>query len=126
MTTINLYAAWIGILLGFLAGAIPGLFFQKENWLGGYSSWPRRMSRLGHISFFGLAFINLTYAASVHVMELQAPNIWPSRLFILGAITMPLVSYLSAYNKGFRHLFFLPVLCLATGAILFFFQEVLP
>ncbi|MBI5094463.1 MAG: hypothetical protein HZB26_18755 [Candidatus Hydrogenedentes bacterium] len=34
---------------------------------------------------------------------------WSSHLLILGAITMPLVCYLSAFIKPFRHLFFIPV-----------------
>ena len=55
MQTLHLYAAWIGIFMGFLAGAGLGLFFHRDGWLGGYSSWPRRMARLGHISFFGIA-----------------------------------------------------------------------
>ena len=42
METVNLYAAWAGILLGIVAGAVQGMFFHGENWLGGYTSWPRR------------------------------------------------------------------------------------
>jgi hypothetical protein len=61
MEILNFYAAWIGILLGFIAGAVLGLFFHDENWMGGYSSWRRRMSRLGHISFFAL-HTHLTYS----------------------------------------------------------------
>jgi len=50
----NLIAAWLGIPLGFGSGLVLGLFFQRENWLGGYSSPKRRLYRLAHISFFGL------------------------------------------------------------------------
>src|SRR5206468_12363049 len=52
---LNLLAAWSGILLGFISGLVFGLFFHREGWLGGYSSFKRRLYRLGHISFFGLA-----------------------------------------------------------------------
>ena len=31
MYMLNFYAAWIGILLGFVAGAVLGLFFHREN-----------------------------------------------------------------------------------------------
>ena len=41
--TIHLHAAWIGFLLGAVAGAVTGLFFHDEAWLGGYASWRRRM-----------------------------------------------------------------------------------
>jgi hypothetical protein len=123
---INLYAAWVGILLGFIAGAVHGLFFHDDMWLGGYGTWRRRMARLGHISLFGIAFINFAYALTVRSLGLHDTSLWPSRLFIVGAVTMPLVCYLSAYRKPFRHLFFVPVFSLIVGAIIFLFGEVRP
>ena len=118
MQTVHLYAAWIGIFMGFLAGAGLGMFFHREGWLGGYSSWSRRMARLGHISFFGIAFINLAYGVSLAVSENISESPYASILFICGAITMPLVCFLSAYRKAFRHLFFIPVLSLIIGTML--------
>ena len=105
---INLYAAWLSMLLGAVAGAIVGLFFYNKDFLGGYTSWPRRMIRLGHISFFGIGLINLSFALSVKPLELpQTPQI-PSILLIVAAVTMPLLCYLSAFKPLFRHLFFIP------------------
>ena len=63
-TDINVIAAWLGVLAGVLTGVASGLFFHREEWLGGYGSWPRRMMRLGHISFFGLGFLNMMLAVS--------------------------------------------------------------
>ena len=40
---------------------------------------------------------------------------WASTLLIVGAITMPLLCYLSAFRQPFRHLFFIPVLCVVCG-----------
>jgi len=125
MEILNFYAAWIGILLGFIAGAVLGLFFHNENWMGGYSSWRRRMARLGHISFFGIALINLLYSLSLTVFNVQITTPYPSYLFIAGAITMPLVCFLSAYNKKFRHVFPVPVICLVAGTLVFFINGVL-
>ncbi len=122
MEQYNLIAGWIGILLGFMAGAVLGLFFYKDDWLGGYSSWPRRMARLGHISFFGIALINLSFAFTIRFFDLQNVSIWSSRLFIVGAVAMPLICFLSAYQKNFRHLFPIPVLSLLIGVILFFIK----
>ena len=118
----NLLAAWVGILLGFVAGAVQGLFFHDDNWLGGYASWRRRMVRLGHISFFGLALINLTYAVSLRLLDRPGTGPWPSRLFIVGAIAMPLVCYLAAYRKSLRHLFPIPVIALLAGAVVFIYE----
>lgn len=119
MQIINFYAAWIGIFTGFIAGAIMGLFFHSDSWMGGYSSWQRRMARLGHISFFGIAFINLAYALSLTVFNITIETPYASFLFIAGAITMPLICFLSAYKKTFRHLFFIPVLSLVAGTLFF-------
>ena len=32
---INLAAGWIAILVGLLGGTLIGLFFHREDWLGG-------------------------------------------------------------------------------------------
>ena len=53
-SNLNLFLGWLWILLGFVSGMALGMFFHRENWLGGYGSFKRRMYRLGHISFFGL------------------------------------------------------------------------
>ena len=108
MAAINLYTAWAGIFLGCVAGALVGLFFHDENWLGGYTSWRRRMLRLGHISFFGIGIINLSFALTVHVLQIEDGLLLTSRLLIVGAVTMPLICYLSAIKKLFRQLFFIP------------------
>ena len=58
---IHLILAWLWIVLGFVAGFVLGLFFDREEWLGGYGSFRRRLYRLGHISLFGLGMINLMF-----------------------------------------------------------------
>ena len=125
MEKANLLAAWAGILLGFLAGAVQGLWFHREDWLGGYASWRRRMLRLAHISFFGIAFINLSFFVTVSHLEIETVSLLASRLLIAGAVSMPSVCYLSAFRKEFRHLFFIPVTCLVLGAGLFVFGSLL-
>ncbi len=115
----NIYAAWIGFLMGCLSGAVPGLFFYRKEWLGGYSSWPRRMIRLGHISFFGVGFLNLSFALTVRSLELESRLFWPSFLLILGSVSMPSVCYLSAWKPLFRYLFFMPALSLTLAIALF-------
>ena len=122
---LNFYAAWIGIFLGLCAGAVEGLFFHDDEWRGGYSSWRRRMVRLGHISFFGIGFINLAYALSVDYLVSSCPYRGPSWLLILGAVTMPLVCYLSAWRKIFRHLFFIPAGSVILGVAAFIYLEIL-
>jgi hypothetical protein len=124
--TINLYAAWIGFALGCVAGAVTGLFFHEKHWLGGYSSWPRRLIRLGHISFFGVGLLNLAFALSARAVGLDSRLTAASGLFLLGAVTMPLVCYLSAWRVTFRHLFFIPALSVTCGVVLFTWRLLTP
>ncbi len=112
MTTLNLTIGWLAILAGLLSGATIGLFFFKDEWLGGYSSWRRRMIRLAHISMVGTGLLNIAYALSVPALSFKSPTPIAGMLFIAGAIAMPTVCLLSAWRIAWRHLFAIPVLCL--------------
>jgi hypothetical protein len=117
----NLLAGWTSILLGFAAGAVPGLFFWREEWLGGYGSWRRRMIRLAHIAFFGLGFINLLFALTVTQLGLQSGAgwlRWSALLLAAGNVTMPAACYLAAWRQPFRLLFPVPVTCELAGVAL--------
>jgi hypothetical protein len=114
---INLVLAWTGILLGFGSGFLMGLNFQKENWLGGYSSWKRRLYRLGHISFFGLALMNLAfYFTAKNFSQLSHGIEIASFGFALGAISMPVCCAIMAHKPNWRAIFLVPVLSLMTAA----------
>ena len=120
MADINLVAAWTGILLGMAGGAALGLFFHGEEWLGGYGSWRRRLIRLGHISLFGLAFVNLAFSLTADRMgwgSAGPPGVEAaSVLLVAGAVLMPAVCALAAWRPPLRHLFAFPVGCLVGGA----------
>jgi hypothetical protein len=120
MRELNYQVAWLAILVGLVTGTGLGLFFHDANWMGGYDSWRRRMLRLGHISFFGTGFLNLAFALSVEHLHLVGPPPVASAGFLLGALTMPTVCFLSAWRDSFRHLFFIPVasLIVATADLL--------
>jgi hypothetical protein len=116
----NMFAiAWIGMLLGVLSGALTGLFFHREDWMGGYNSFRRRLTRLGHISFFGPGFINFFFALGHQAAGISANCAAPAAAaFTIGAATMPTCCFLSAWKKPFRHFFFIPVASVTTGIIL--------
>jgi len=118
MDHLHFQIAWSAILLGLVAGAVIGLFFARDEWLGGYSSWRRRMLRLGHVAFIGTGLLNLAFAVSVDRMGAGAVVSVVSLLLIVGTTTMPLVCLLSARWKPVRHLFFIPVACLVGAAAL--------
>jgi hypothetical protein len=116
---VSLLAGWIGILCGVIAGSYAGLFFHQEAWVGGYGAFSRRMLRLGHISFFGLGILNILFGVTAKVAGYAIPH--PSVAaggFLLGAATMPLCCYLTAWKTQFRFLFPLPVVAVAVGIVL--------
>ena len=120
MADINLAAAWSGILAGMVAGAALGLFFHREDWLGGYGSWRRRLLRLGHVSLFGLGLLNLAFFLTADRLGWTAAGTPGARtasvLFVAGAVLMPTVCALAAWRRPLRHLFVLPVGSLGTAA----------
>ena len=118
-SNLNLILAWLWILLGFTSGMVLGLFFHGENWLGGYSSFKRRMYRLGHISFFGLGAVNLLFWLTVQSLPLAGPLIhYASLAFVVGAIAMPLCCVVMAHFPKAHLIFAVPVVSLILGAVL--------
>src|SRR4051812_31823522 len=108
---------WFWIALGFATGAALGMGFRRDDFLGGYSAWPRRLLRLGHIAMVALGALNLLFAQSLPRIALPAP--WPliaSGSLIAGAILMPACYALVAFCKRAVPLFIAPVLLLSTGA----------
>jgi hypothetical protein len=107
----NWYAGWCFILSGFATGAILGPFFHRDDFLGGYGSFRRRILRLGHISLPALGAINVLYS-------LSATKTWVGAVaFVVGGVTMPAVCFLTCWHGGFRRLFFIPVTALIIAAI---------
>jgi hypothetical protein len=115
---INLVFAWAGILLGFLSGTLLGLFFHRENWLGGYASLKRRLYRLAHISFFGLGAVNFLFYVTAQSFSAAPAVIAASWCFITGAATMPVCCLVMAHFPRGQAAFAVPVLSLAAGGAL--------
>jgi hypothetical protein len=114
---INILAAWVSILCGVGMGAAMGVVFDREKWLGGYGSWARRMLRLGHISFFGIGFINLGYAATVKYLEWSQPPEMCSRSLVYACALMPAICFAAAIDRRWRHAFAAPVACVLCGVV---------
>lgn len=123
---LNLTFAWVWILASFASGLVLGLRFHDENWLGGYASFPRRLYRLAHISFFGLGMVNLGYYLTVRAVGCTGPSVeMASACFILGGIAMPVCCWGVAQNARARLVFGIPIVSLLSGGILIL-KEVLP
>jgi len=88
------------MLAGAAAGAVPGLLFHDDEWAGGYSSFRRRMLRLGHISFFGIGILNVLFAVTLAQVALPDLNVHiASAGFVVAVIAMPLCCFLAAWIK---------------------------
>ena len=119
----NLALAWLWVVLGFATGLVLGLNFHREDWLGGYGSFPRRLCRLGHISFFGLGVVNLMFYVTTVMLGTKGTSLdLASRGFIIGAIAMPLCCFATAFFPKLRPLFLIPVLSLTAGAVATFWE----
>ena len=107
----NWFAGWSLILAGFLAGAVIGLGFHRDEYLGGDSSFRRRMVRLGHIALAALGIINLAFALSPWPVPGRAVAQAASICFIAGG----------AFNSGLlaRRVWDPDLRVYATGADIF-------
>lgn len=124
----NLLVGWLGMLGGVVSGALLGLFFQREDWLGGYGSFRRRLARLGHIAFFGLGFLNIVFALTTETVPESTWLRTASWSLVVGAVAMPICCFLTAWRKGFARLFPLPVVAVSIGIVtlLLNMREVIP
>lgn len=118
IASLNILAGWIAMLAGAISGAALGLFFDRDGWAGGYGSFRRRMLRLGHISFFGIGFLNLLFGLTLTAVSLPPTH---SRIasagFLVAVIAMPACCFLTAWKKPLRHLFPIPVLAVLAGIV---------
>ena len=117
---LNFAAGWWLILAAFASGAVIGLGFHREDFLGGYGSFPRRLLRLGHIALAALGMLNVLYGLSPVSAGGGTRALLPGMLLVAGSMAMPLVCFLSAWRTPFHKLFFVPVVLLmaAVGLIM--------
>ncbi len=114
---INWLAGWLLVLGSFGTGAVIGLHFHREDFLGGYSSFARRMLRLGHVALAALGMMNVLFSLS----PWPRPDAWTgsvaSACFLAGGVIMPAVCFLTAWRRPFRHLFAIPVIALLAAVV---------
>src|SRR5262249_51116485 len=113
---INWYFGWSLILTAFITGAILGLFFYREDFLGGYTSFRRRILRLGHIALAALGMINILFGLSTMATPASLTRV-ASLAWMIGGVSMPAVCFLSSWRPSWRHLFFIPVSALVIAVI---------
>lgn len=114
---LNWQFGWLMVLAAFVTGALMGLNFHREDFLGGYNSFRRRLVRLGHIALAAIGLMNVVFSLS----PWPAAGTWPSQAaslcFVVGGAAMPMVCFLCAWRVRFRHLFAVPVLALMLAVV---------
>lgn len=114
---LNWQAGWLLVLAAFATGTVMGLFFHREDFLGGYGSFRRRLVRLGHIALAALGMMNVLFSLS----PWPSPGSWAagaaSLAFVAGGASMPAVCFLTAWREPFRHLFAVPVVSLVLAVV---------
>ncbi len=114
---LNWVMGWLLVLTAFVTGAGIGLFFHRDEFWGGYSSFRRRIVRLGHIALAALGMMNVLFSYSPWPVVGTPQAQLASWGFVIGGITMPLVCFLAGWKKPLRHLFFIPVVALITAVV---------
>ena len=118
----NIRFGWIWVLFGIISGMILGMFvfngpIQLSNEMMTYTSLPRRMLRLAHISFFGLGFLNMFYSITMKSLNIKVDRL-TSRLLIFGSVTIALFLIISAFYEPFKYSLVIPALSLFVAAII--------
>ncbi|MEA2709849.1 MAG: hypothetical protein QOF78_2450 [Phycisphaerales bacterium] len=114
---LNWTVGWGLVLLAFISGSLLGIGWHRDDFLGGYASFRRRVIRLGHVAFAALGLMNVVFSLS----PLSAAGTTAARLasafFIAGGVLMPLICFLTGWRPQCRHLFFLPVVSLVLAVV---------
>lgn len=108
---INIKFGWCWLFIGILGAMWIGLYAFRADWLGGYTSLPRRFLRLSHIAFMALSLTNVLYGLCIDSANLSI-NLKKTGSYsmIIAAIFMPTICLLSMWNGSFQSLFFIPAL----------------
>jgi hypothetical protein len=116
---VNETFGWISVLGGLGMGLYMGLKFQREDWLGGYGSFPRRMVRLAHVALVALGILNIQFAQSLPRMHAGATAVAiASFAFMAAAVLMPACCLWMAVRRRHFEIFAAPITCLAAGLLL--------
>jgi ethanolamine transporter EutH len=110
---------WVWVFAALALGVVMGLKFQREDWMGGYSAFPRRMVRLAHVALAALGMLNILFAQGAARLRLDASLLRAASIsFIAAAVLMPAACLWLAARRRYFGVFALPIACLAAGLIL--------
>ena len=114
------YVGWGMIAAGFAAGAVIGLGFHRDDFLGGYASFRRRLLRLGHVALVALGLFNIIFSLTMPQVAYSNGDVAKaaSLCWLAGGTVMPSVCFLTAWRPAFKAVFAAPVCLLIAAAVL--------
>ena len=116
---LNEIFGWLSVLAGLVMGLYMGMKFQREDWLGGYNAFPRRMVRLAHVALVALGMLNILFAQSAARQRLSPALAQAASIaFVAAAVTMPACCLWIATRRRHFEFFAAPITALAAGLIL--------
>src|SRR5712692_7899301 len=97
---LNELFGWCSVLVGVAMGLYMGAMFRREDWLGGYGSFPRRMVRLAHVALVALGMLNIQFAQSAMRLHLQQSlSSLASISMMAAAVLMPVCCLWMAHGR---------------------------
>lgn len=117
LVSLHWYAGWSMVLAGLLVGSVLGLFFHRDDFLGGYASFRRRLLRLGHIALVALGLFNVVFGLSLEAGGSPTWHQQASWSLLIGSVAMPFFCFLTVWHKPFRLGFVLPVVALVLAVV---------
>ena len=99
MENLNIFAGWCLISAGIFSGMVIMPVFLKDSLLGGYASFKRRFTRLGHIAFVVLGIVNILYGLMDKGESLP---------LVIGAAGMAVGCIISAFWEHFKYVLVVP------------------
>lgn len=120
----NRLVAWTGFGLGVISGALMGLWafdgpLDPPVWIGDYENTPRRLMRLGHISFFGIGYLNLFLARELPGFDLEhRTKALASRCMNVANTLLPLLLFAAAAYGPLKYLLPFPVIAALTALVI--------
>jgi hypothetical protein len=110
---------WVSVLAGVAMGIYMGQKFQREDWIGGYDAFPRRMVRLAHVALAAIGILNIQFGQSAARLRLPAAlETAASVALMAAAVLMPACCLWVARRRRHFEIFAAPVTSLAAGLIL--------
>jgi len=120
MSVLNLLQvfALVGIPVGLALGSALGLVAARDDGWGGYGSFPRRATRLGHVAAVMLPLLAGFYALGLEAWGFDPTwAAWGARLWTGGAAALVVTLFVIAWRPRLKPLLALPSTVVIAGAV---------